>query len=192
MSQCPPQRLISAQAAAPSTWVQRWSRLIRPQGSVLDVACGSGRHVLWLASQGFQVTGVDRDAAALEPLGPCAETVLADIEDGPWPFADRTFDAVVVTHYLWRPLLPLMVRALAPGGVWIYETFAQGHERLGRPSRPAFLLQPGELLQASAGLRVVAFEDGTLSDPPRRIQRICAVREPAPASASASPPTYPL
>ena len=183
------------QPGPPSTWVTRWAHLIRPQGRVLDVACGNGRHVSWLAAQGFRVTGVDRDAAALDPLKDRAEVIVADIESGPWPFAGSagTFDAVIVTHYLWRPLLPLMVQALAPGGVWIYETFARGHERLGRPSRPEFLLQPGELLQASAGLRVVAYEDGALGTPPRVIQRLCAVKEaPAVDPASPSPCAYPL
>lgn len=164
----------------------RWAPLIRPQGSVLDVACGNGRHVRFLAAQGLRVTGVDRDEAALAPLRGEAEVVVADLENGPWPLGDRQFDAVVVTNYLWRPLWPQLLRSLAPGGVWIYETFARGHERLGRPSRPEFLLQPGELLQVSSGLRVVAYEDGLLSPPDRLVQRLCAVKEVSGA------PTYPL
>ena len=189
----PIHRQVPGHAGAPSDWVARWTHLIRPEGSVLDVACGNGRHVLYLASQGFHVTGVDRDAAAVEPLRPHADILVADIENNPWPLGERQFDAVVVTNYLWRPLWPHLVGALAPGGVWIYETFARGHERLGRPSRPEFLLKPGELLQASQGLRVVAYEDGTLNTPPRFIQRLCAVKE-APAGDAASPAVnaYPL
>jgi SAM-dependent methyltransferase len=145
---------------------------------VLDVACGSGRHLRWLAAQGFAVTGVDRDAAALQPLAALGRTVVADIERDAWPLAGETFDGVVVTHYLWRPLLATIVATVAPGGVLIYETFAAGNERFGKPSNPDFLLQPGELLRACASLSIVAYEDGLLDDPPRRIQRIVARRQP--------------
>ena len=142
---------------------------------MLDVACGSGRHVRWFAQRGCRVTGVDRDAAALEPLREFGEMVVADIENGPWPFAGRRFDAVVVTNYLWRPLLPAIVDSV--GTVLIYETFAQGNERYGRPSNPDFLLRPGELLEAAAGLRIVAYEEGELDAPQRVVQRLSAVRQ---------------
>jgi SAM-dependent methyltransferase len=161
---------------APSDWVQRWARLIPPGGTVLDLACGSGRHVRWLAAQGFRVTGVDRDAEALVPLRDVAEVIAADLEaDGLWPLAGRCFDAVVVTNYLWRPRFADLLALMADGGVLIYETFAAGNEALGRPSRPDFLLQRGELLQRCAGLRVVAYEDGRLENPPRCVQRIAAL-----------------
>jgi SAM-dependent methyltransferase len=174
---------------APSPWVARWSHLVPPGGRVLDVACGSGRHVRWFAARGHAVIGVDRDASATDPLHAVATIVLADIEAGPWPFAGRTFDAVVVTNYLWRPLLPAIAAAVAPGGVLIYETFAQGNEGVGKPSRPDFLLQPGELLRATPGLRVVAYEDGFLDAPARFVQRICALRETA---SSTTWPRHPL
>ncbi len=163
--------------ASPSAWVQRFAGLIRPGGTVLDLACGSGRHVRWLAAEGFQVTGVDRDEAAVAPLRGTAEIVVADVEGSPWPLPGRRFDGIVVTNYLWRPLWPDLRAALADGGVLIFETFAHGQQLVGRPSRPAFLLQPGELLQALAGLRVVAFEDGFEPATPRFVQRIVAVRE---------------
>lgn len=161
--------------AAPSPWVVRFTPLVRLRGTVLDLACGSGRHVRWFSQAGFKVTGVDRDAAALAPLHGLAEVIVADLEREPWPLAGRAFDAVVVTNYLWRPLLPQLLAALAPGGVLLYETFAQGNETVGRPSRPDFLLRPGELLEAAQGLRVVAFEDGYLASPPRFVQRIAAL-----------------
>jgi SAM-dependent methyltransferase len=154
--------------------VQRWSQLVPAGASVLDVACGSGRHVRWFAQRGCRVTGVDRDVALLEPLRELGEMVVADIENGPWPFAGRRFDAVVVTNYLWRPLLPTLVDSA--DDVLIYETFAQGQETVGRPSNPDFLLRPGELLSAVAGLRVIAYEDGFLDTPPRFVQRIAAQR----------------
>lgn len=151
------------------------------------MACGSGRHLYWLQPRGFALTGVDRDPAAIASLAPLAtagaEVVEADIESGPWPFGGRVFDGVVVTNYLWRPRLADIAAAVAPGGVLIYETFAQGHESVGRPSRADFLLAPGELLRVAidAGLRPVAYEDGFLDTPaPRFVQRIAAVR-PQPA-----------
>jgi SAM-dependent methyltransferase len=162
---------------APSSWIVRWSHLVPDAGPVLDLACGRGRHLRWFAGRGHPVTGVDRDAEALETLAGIGETLAADIENGPWPLAGRRFAAVVVTHYLWRPLFPRILEAVAPGGVLLYETFAQGNETVGKPSRPDFLLAPGELLRACGGLRVVAFEDGFLDAPDRFVQRIAAVRE---------------
>jgi SAM-dependent methyltransferase len=161
---------------AASSWVQRWSHLVPAGSTVLDLACGSGRHVRWFAERGCRVTAVDRDAAAVEPLRAMAEVVVADIEHGPWPLAGRRFDAVVVTNYLWRPLLPVVVESLAEGGILLYETFADGNQTVGRPSNPDFLLRPGELLRAMQGLRVVAYEDGVLEEPTRFVQRITAVR----------------
>ena len=163
-------------ADGPSDWVRRWSHLLAPGAAVLDVACGSGRHVHWFAQRGCRVTGVDRNATALAPLHGLGELVTADIERDAWPLAARQFDAVIVTNYLWRPLLPMLIASVAPGGVLIYETFAVGQQTIGKPSNPDFLLQPGELLSATQGLRVVAFEDGFTSAPERFVQRIVAVR----------------
>lgn len=174
----------------PSAWILRWQHLIPAGGRVLDVACGPGRHAYLLHAQGHRVTGVDRAPEAIAHLAPLAaagaEIVQADIENGPWPFMGRQFDAVVVTHYLWRERLNDIVAAVAPDGVLLYETFAQGNETVGKPSRPDFLLAPGELLAVAQGLRVVAFEDGFLEAPARFIQRIAAVRE-GPRAASELP-----
>ena len=163
---------------APSSWIQRWSHLLAPACSALDIACGGGRHMQWLAAQGHAVLGVDRSAEALALAQAFGRTLQADIENGPWPLAEQTFGAVVVTNYLWRALWPQITASVAPGGVLLYETFAQGNETVGKPSRPDFLLRPGELLQvcADAGLRVVAYEDGFLSTPDRFVQRVAAVR----------------
>lgn len=164
----------------PSPWVQRFARGLPPGSTVLDLACGSGRHVRWLAGQGLTVTAIDRDHEALSGLqGIAHEIVEADVENGPWPLAGRTFDLVVVTNYLWRPLFDRIVDAVACGGWWLHETFAAGNETVGRPSRPDFLLKPGELLQVAQahGLRTVAYEDGYLDAPPRYVQRIAAVRQ---------------
>jgi SAM-dependent methyltransferase len=174
---------------APSEWVRRWAHLIPPNSTVLDVACGAGRHLRLLHALGHRVTGVDRSEEAIASCADLGEMRCADIESGPWPFAEREFGAVVVTNYLWRPLLPTIAGSLAAGGVLIYETFASGNESVGRPSRPDFLLRPGELLGACAGLRIVAYEDGFLTSPARFVQRIAAVRELAPPAA---PSRHPL
>jgi SAM-dependent methyltransferase len=160
----------------PSPWIVRFGGLVPVGGSVLDLACGRGRHLRWFHARGHQVLGVDRDPEALASLQGIGETLQADIENGPWPLAGRRFDAVIVTNYLWRPLFPRILEAVAPGGVLLHETFAQGNETVGKPARPDFLLAPGELLQAYAGLRVVAYEDGFLAGPPRFVQRVAAVR----------------
>lgn len=165
---------------APSEWIVRWSHLLAADATVLDVACGSGRHMQWFSGRGHEATGVDRSPEAIEAASAFGRTVTADIESGPWPFAGQAFGAVVVTHYLWRARLADIVGAVAPGGVLLYETFAAGNETVGKPSRADFLLQPGELLAACAGLRVVAYEDGFLPDPQRFVQRVAAIRLPAP------------
>ena len=164
---------------APSAWVTRWAPMIRPGGAVLDVACGGGRHARWLARLGFEVDAVDRDPALFGHPPPGVKLLGADLEAGPWPYPKRRFDGIVVTNYLHRPLLPILADALEPGGVLVYETFAQGNERFGKPSNPAFLLAPGELLEAVRGsLRVVAYEDLVVQAPrPAAVQRICARRE---------------
>jgi SAM-dependent methyltransferase len=146
---------------------------------VLDVAAGSGRHARFFLRRGHPVTAVDRDTAGVADVcdDPSFECLEFDLESGaPWPFPGREFEAVVVTNYLHRPILPDIVGAVARGGVLLYETFARGHERFGRPQNPDFLLNPGELLDAVAGrLRVLAYEDLVLTDPdPRAVQRITA------------------
>jgi len=167
--------------AEPSAWVTAWAHLIAPGGAVLDLACGHGRHTRWLAQRGHPVLAVDRDAAALAALGQLdgVTTLCADLEGGPWPLGERRFAAVVVTHYLHRPLWPRLLDALAPGGTLLYETFASGNGELGKPSNPDFLLRPGELLDVVHGrLRVIAFQDVYRESPQAAfVQRICAVRE---------------
>ena len=95
---------------------------------------------------------------------------------------ERRFDGIVVTNYLHRPLLPRLVESLAPGGVLIYETFAKGNEKLGRPRNPEFLLNPAELLDAFAPrLTIMAYEHAIEEEPtPAVRQRICAVNAPEP------------
>ena len=189
-----PDPSVRAAAPPPSPWVCRWTPLLPAGASVLDVACGSGRHMRWFAGQGFSVTGIDRDPAALAAAQTWGQVIEADIESSPWPLAGQRFGAVVVTHYLWRPLLPAILDAVAPGGVLIYETFAVGNESVGKPSRPDFLLRPGELLALCAGpdWRVIAYEDGFEPAPERFVQRIAAVRDNGSRAPAEPPRRYPL
>ena len=172
---------------------------MQPGSRVLDVACGAGRHTVHFLKQKCHVAGIDIAHNAIEKVanqlsneerGRC-RLIEADIENDPWPLPGEQFDAVIVTNYLWRALLPTLAQSLADGGVLIYETFAMGNEAVGKPSRPDFLLKPGELLSFCTDhkLRVIAYEDGFSAQPERFMQRVVAVRE---KSASNGPARYPL
>ena len=157
--------------------MRRFVPLIRAGGRILDLAAGGGRHTSLFCAAGFAVTAVDRDVSALAGLD--CEIRAIDLELGaPWPLGGD-WDGIIVTNYLHRPLLPAIAGALAAGGVVLYETFAVGNERLGRPKNLDFLLRPGELLEAFAGLTVAAFEQGEVRHPrPAVVQRIAAVNGP--------------
>jgi SAM-dependent methyltransferase len=176
-----------------SPWVQRYAPLI-PGGAVLDLACGTGRHARHLAALGHSVIAVDRDPGALAlAAGADISTSAIDLEEegAAWPFGPARFAGIVVTNYLHRPLIASMLGSLAPNGVLIYETFADGNAQFGKPSNPAFLLQPGELLDWTRehGLRVVAFEDGVVDTPKAAmVQRLCAVKPDFPRVAALLPP----
>jgi len=180
----------------PSDWVVRWTPLVAPQGTVLDVACGAGRHMAWFAGLGCQVTGIDRNAEAAGAASAFGQVIVADIENRAWPllYKDKPlqFDVVVVTNYLWRALFPTLLASVRPGGVLLHETFALGNETVGKPSRPDFLLRPGELLQLCQGFRVVAFEDGFADAPARFVQRIAAIAPATVPGQDVTPVRYPL
>lgn len=166
----------------PSAWVVRWTAELAGGASVLDVACGAGRHARLLAARGCKVTAVDRDRAAPEWASESnVDFFQADLEGAAWPFADRQFDSIIVTNYLHRPLFATLKSALAPGGLLIYETFAAGNAAFGRPTNPDYLLRPRELLEVfGTDMRVLAFEDGFVAQPkPAMVQRI-AVRNADP------------
>ena len=163
-------------SAQPSEWVQRFAHLLPHAARVLDLACGQGRHAAYLSQLGHHVTGIDRNAEALAQLPAQITAIHADIEAGAWPCPGQQFDGVVVTNYLWRALWPHILGSVREGGVLIYETFGQGNEAYGKPSRPDFLLAPGELLQVCAGWQVVAYEHGLRTQPERVVQRIAAIK----------------
>lgn len=166
----------------PSPWVVRFAPLIPAGGEVLDLACGHGRHARFLARLGYRVEAVDRDAVALATLAGVEgiHTLCTDLEAGPWPYYAHVFDGIVVSRYLWRPLMPQLFNALAPGGVLIYETFMEGQQLYGKPHNPAHLLRPGELIELVAKrLTVIAFEQGEIrgdAGEPQVVQRLCARR----------------
>ncbi|TVO65757.1 class I SAM-dependent methyltransferase [Denitromonas ohlonensis] len=169
----------------PSAWVQRHAGGLMAGSSVLDLACGRGRHARWLADRGCHVTAADRDPAALAAIDahpgvtPCA----LDLESGDaWPWPDASFDAIVVTNYLHRPSFDRLAALLCPGGLLIYETFMLGNAAFGKPSNPNFLLMPGELLERTReAFTVLAFEQGEIARPaPAMVQRICARKGEAP------------
>ena len=173
--------MTSACESGPSAWVQSHAGLVAPGGRILDLAAGGGRHARHFKGLGYKITALDRDVSGLRDLADTGVEILAaDLEDGsPWPLGTRVFDGIVVTNYLHRPLFPHLAKALAPGGVLIYETFGIGNERFGKPSNPNFLLHPGELLAfaASHGLQVLAYACGEVAEPKRAItQRMVAQR----------------
>ena len=174
---------------AVSPWILRFSDLVPAGSRVLDLACGAGRHARLFLERGCRVLAVDRDLSGLSDLRGAAnlETLETDLERaGDRPFAGRQFDAVVVVNYLHRPLLAHLVDSVAPGGLLLYETFAAGNERFGRPRNPDYLLKPGELLAAvGSRLRVLAYEDLEVREPrPAAVQRIAARREGRPGPAA--------
>lgn len=172
-------------ATPPSPWVVRWLPPARAGASLLDFACGAGRHARLGQTLGYQVEAVDRDELVLADLQRSGVSVRQeDLEHGRWPWRGERFEVVVCTHYLFRPRLDWLADLLSPGGRLIYETFAIGQERFGRPSNPAFLLRPGELLDFAqrTGLHVMAYEDGLTAAPRMaRVQRLVALRMPLPA-----------
>ena len=165
---------------APSAWVERFAHLVPAGARVLDLACGPGRHARFFAARGCQVDAVDRDPNCGQALAGVLRVrfLAADLEERRWPYDGRLFDAIIVTNYLHRPLFPRLLSALARGGVLLYETFAAGNERYGKPSNPDFLLLDRELLERCAPLlHVLAFEDGACSTPRlARVQRLAAIR----------------
>ncbi len=147
----------------PSEWIARFGSEVAPGASLLDVACGRGRHAKYFAARGVRVTAVDRDRSALASLrgtdGVVAEE--RELENVLWPYAAQSYDAVVVCNYLWRPSFEALLSTIKIGGVLFYETFMVGNQRFGKPSRPEFLLCSNELIERTRGdFRVLAYQEG--------------------------------
>jgi SAM-dependent methyltransferase len=157
---------VSPDAPA-SSWLLSNIDLIPRAGRALDVACGRGRHALFLAERGLAVVAVDRDRLAIDELtveavrrNLAVEARVVDLEAGEVDLGRELYDLVVVFHYLHRPLFPALLRALAPGALLIYETFTVDQARLGKPTNPDFLLQHGELRQRLSSLTIVREREG--------------------------------
>jgi SAM-dependent methyltransferase len=171
------------QTHSAAAWVTTHADLVPRAGRALDVACGRGRHALWLAERGLTVRAVDRDpariaglqaAAAARALPVTAE--VKDLEAGAVALGRDAYDVIVVVHYLHRPLFPALLEALKPGGVLIYETFTRAQAARGKPSNPDFLLEPGELNRLVAPLTILDAREGAFED--RDVASIVA-RRPA-------------
>jgi len=169
---------------APCRWLVDNSQLLPARGDALDVACGHGRHALWLAERGFRTTAVDGDSALIRSLNHEAvsralplHAQTIDLENGPPFLLPDSFDLIVVVHYLHRPLCPALVAALRPSGVLVYETFTRAQAARGKPSNPAFLLEAGELLRLVQPLEVLAHREGEFDD--RMVASVVARRDSA-------------
>jgi SAM-dependent methyltransferase len=178
---------------SPSSWLVQHAGLLPREGRALDVACGRGRHALWLAAHGLTTFAIDRDAEAIRELNEAAvarrlplRAEVRDLEDGSNPFRGSTFDVVVVVHYLHRPLFPALIEALSPDGLLVYETFTRAQAARGKPTNPDFLLQPGELLDLVRPLEILASREGDIEG--RMIASVIARRRgviaPRPGSAA--------
>jgi SAM-dependent methyltransferase len=143
------------------------------KGRAADIACGSGRDATYLALAGFETSGVDILADALDKARELAETarraaptlevplwLRADLETA-WPFRDAALDLVVCVRFLWRPLLPALAAALRPGGSLVYETFTVRQRWHGKPCHPDHLVEPGELRErfTALGLEIVRYRE---------------------------------
>ena len=161
-----------------SPWIVKFAPLIPNKGLVLDLACGSGRHAKWLAQQGYQVDALDRDPIATTSMQGMdgIRVTITDLETAELPNFEHSYDGIIVSRYLHRPLLTMLATILNPSGILIYETFMRGNERYGKPSNPDFLLIPDELLNTySPLLNIISFEQGDVKEPkPAVLQRICA------------------
>ena len=163
-----------------SPWVRRFATQIPKGGLVLDLACGAGRHAIFMADLGYSVLAVDQDIRLIEQNTNSLITSRAmNLELTEWPLDGLEFSGIVVTNYLYRPHWDQLPKMLSKEGVLIYETFAQGNAQFGKPSNPNFLLNPGELLNLAArhGLKVLAYEDLYVDEPkPAMVQRLCALK----------------
>jgi rhodanese-related sulfurtransferase len=173
--------------AGPSPWLLS-NVTLAPRGArTLDVACGRGRHALFLAGAGFPVRAVDQDAGHVAWLGALSRRLhlpldaeVVDLEDGGADLGAETWELVLVFNYLHRPLFPALVRALKPGGLLLYETYTADQPKRGRPTNPDHLLEPGELPRLVTPLEVVRHREGKVDG---RAVASVAARKTGPALA---------
>jgi len=165
----------------PTRWLVDHAAMLPSTGDALDVASGSGRNALWLAARGLTTVAIDRNASAVEEIRASARRLglplradVVDLETGDAFLPAAAFDVIVVVHYLHRPLFPALRAALRPGGVLVYETFTRAQAERGRPTNPAFLLEPGELRHLAAPLEVLFEREGDFEG--KMLASVIAVR----------------
>ena len=151
----------------PASWLLQHADILPREGRALDVACGRGRHALWLAERGLKTMAVDRSPDAVSTVNEEARArhlplsaEVRDLETGADPFPPSSYDVIVVVHYLHRRLFPALIAALVPGGLLVYETFTRAQAARGKPTNPDFLLESGELLDLVRPLEILASREG--------------------------------
>lgn len=165
-------RRIEVGGGEPCGWLVAHRDLLeeRVPGRALDLACGGGRHALLLAGLGFDVDAVDVADVAIARVqeraaarGLAVHALRLDLEVTPFP--RPPYDVIVNVNYLQRSLFGSIAAALAPGGLLVFETFSRDQiDVLGASLDPAFALAPGELLDAFAGLRVLAHREAIVDE----------------------------
>ena len=165
----------------PTQWLVDHARILPSTGDALDVASGSGRNAFWLAARGLRTVAIDRDADAIAGIRETAERLrlplradIVDLEIGDATLPVAAYDLIVVVHYLHRLLFPALRAALRPGGIVVYETFTRGQAQRGKPTNPAFLLEPGELRELVAPLEVLVEREGDFEG--KMLASVIAVR----------------
>ncbi len=170
----------------PAAVLGEYAHLLPARGDALDLACGQGGNALFLARRGLQTEAWDISEAAISRLSALAsglplKAAVRDVEA--LPPAPASFDVIVVSHFLYRPLLASLAAALRPGGLIYYQTFTV--ERVPGshgPRNPDYLLKPNELLDAFKRLRILAYREeglaGDLARGVRNLAMLVARREP--------------
>jgi SAM-dependent methyltransferase len=181
------ERYSSAESGSPGTpsLFLRENLHKLPNGRALDVACGDGRHALFLARSGYRVDAIDQALAAVKQVHATAvrnrlpvNAIQADLEH--YPLRNERYDLIVNIRYLQRSLWPALKTALRDGGVLVFETFTTAQQRLGPPHNPAFLLRPGELREAFRDLELIEYQEGRFEaeSGPAHLARLLARRPP--------------
>lgn len=162
-----------------SPWIEKYANLIPNRNPVLDLACGSGRHSFFLAAMGHDVVAIDINTEAIgkHSIPHNLHIKEWDLEGRTWPFPKEKFSGIVVVNYLWRPLFPQMLFSLEAGGIMIYETFAEGNEKYGRPKNPEYLLAADELKQACSQTDILHYQHGFVETPDPAVKQYIVARK---------------
>ncbi len=159
---------VSLRTLTPSSFLVDRAGLLPRTGRALDVACGAGRHTIFLAEQGLEVAGVDVSPVGLElarsealKRGLASRVQLRELDLTTDPLPDGAFDVVICLHYLERKIFEALEARVKPGGLLFFETFTRDQLDFpeAHPRREAYLLVPNELLRAFPSLCVVEYSE---------------------------------